>query len=498
MIETAKTTTDREPLLVPGETCWRIARADRVTPIVDAGNYFPMLKAAMLRARHSIMMIGWDFDTQVRLDPDADDGVPDKLGRFVKHVVRSSPELHVYILKWDMALTFLLKRQVFPYWLFKWLRTHRVHFRLDSEHPHAACHHQKIVVIDDALAFCGSIDCTADRWDTRAHLDNDPRRRRPGGRRFGAFHDITTAVDGDAAKALGELARERWRRATGEELAPPPGGSDPWPETLDPFLRDVDLAIARTEPEYNGRPQVREIESLYLTAIAAARETIYLESQYFASQRIADALAARLDEPDGPEIVIVNPERTAGWLEEAAMGSARTLLSGRLNERDPHQRFRMYMPVTAGGEPIYVHAKVMAIDDRLLRIGSSNLNNRSLGFDTECDLAFEALPGTPDRDRLSRAVIELRNDLLGEHLGVAGPDVAAAIADTGSLIAAIDRLRERGGKTLNVLPRPEPDEVERLAVRTQVFDPEHPEKPWRLIKKRLKELLPGSVAEPLA
>ncbi len=66
------------------------------------------------------------------------------------------------------------------------------------------------------------------------------------------------------------------------------------------------------------------------------------------------------------------------------------------------------------------------------------------------------------------------------------------------LIAAIDRLRERGGKTLKVLPRPEPDELERLAVRTEVFDPEHPEKPWRLLKKRLKSWLHGTVVEPLA
>ena len=37
-----------------------------------------------------------------------------------------------------------------------------------------------------------------------------------------------------------------------------------------------------------------------------------------------------------------------------------------------------------------VHSKVMIIDDRFLRVGSANLNNRSMGADTECDLAFEA------------------------------------------------------------------------------------------------------------
>ncbi len=37
-----------------------------------------------------------------------------------------------------------------------------------------------------------------------------------------------------------------------------------------------------------------------------------------------------------------------------------------------------------------VHSKVMIVDDGFLRVGSANLNNRSMGADTECDLAFEA------------------------------------------------------------------------------------------------------------
>ena len=47
--------------------------------------------------------------------------------------------------------------------------------------------------------------------------------------------------------------------------------------------------------------------------------------------------------------------------------------------------------MTDGGAPIYVHSKVLVVDDRLLRIGSSNINNRSMGFDSECDVAIEAV-----------------------------------------------------------------------------------------------------------
>ena len=113
----------------------------------------------------------------------------------------------------------------------QWAMHERITFKLDGAHPPGAAHHHKIVVIDDAVAFCGGIDMTGDRWDTSEHRDDDPRRRRPFTRRaYGPWHDATTAVSGAAAKALGDHARERWKQASGEVLAPPPAGSDPWPD----------------------------------------------------------------------------------------------------------------------------------------------------------------------------------------------------------------------------------------------------------------------------
>ncbi|MDP8918029.1 MAG: phospholipase, partial [Pseudomonadota bacterium] len=46
-----------------GHTCWRIEQADRIALIVDAADYFQAVQSAMLKAQHSILMIGWDFDT---------------------------------------------------------------------------------------------------------------------------------------------------------------------------------------------------------------------------------------------------------------------------------------------------------------------------------------------------------------------------------------------------------------------------------------------------
>jgi phospholipase D1/2 len=466
-------------ILVPGATCWRVERAKRLSVIVDAADYFAAIREAVRKARHTVMLVGWDFDTRIKLVPGDDtDDVPHQLGPFLKWAVTSRPDLKVYVLKWDLGMLQALGRGSTPMMVMDLMTTKRIRFKLDHAHPTGSTHHQKIVVIDDALAFCGGIDMTADRWDTREHRDDDPRRVRPTTkRRYGPWHDVTTAVDGDAARALGELARDRWKRATGEDIPPSPAVDDAWPGGLEPYMTEVDVAISRTLPEHDGHAAVHEIEALYLAAIAAARRTLYIESQYFASRKIAEAMALRLREPDGPEIVIINPDSAEGWLEEEVMGSSRARLLRVIREADVHDRFRIYTPLTSGGAPIYVHAKVLVMDDRLLRVGSSNLNNRSLGFDTECDLSVEALASTSDA--LRRRIVDLRNDLLAEHLDVDVDTVERALGRTGDrLIAAIDALRGTGRTLVPFLP-PELNSMEEALGENDLLDPERPSRAWR-------------------
>ena len=274
--------------------------------------------------------------------------------------------------------------------LARWMLHKRIHTKLDGAHPTGASHHQKIVVIDDCFAFCGGIDMTADRWDTRDHKDADPCRIRPNGRPYDPWHDATTALEGPVAAALGELARDRWKCASGEELHPVEGRSDCWPEQLPCQFTNAEIAISRTRPQMPELPEVREIERLVLDQIASAERHIYAESQYFASRLIAEAIARRLEEPDGPEIVLINPISADGWLEQVAMDTARARLYQALHRRDPKGRLRLYHPYTTKAVPIYVHAKIMVVDDHILRVGSSNFNNRSLGLDTECDVTINA------------------------------------------------------------------------------------------------------------
>ena len=465
-----------DSILRPGDTCWRIERADRAAMIVDAADYFRHLRAALIRAERAIYLIGWDFDLRIEMVPgqsdtegNAPDGWPNRLGEFLKAIVDGGTELKMHILKWDGAMLAELASQGWETLSLNW-SSDRIRFALDSNHPAAACHHQKIVVVDDKLAFCGGIDVTDGRWDTRAHLPDDERRADPDGNLRQPWHDVTTALEGPVAKALGELARYRWERATGEELEVPQSGSSPWPEDLEPDIHDIDIAIARTEPRYDGRPLINEIEELYLAGIRTAQDTIYIESQYLAGGSICEALEARLAEPAGPDVVIVNPLDAESFLEDEAMHSVRSLMIERLKRaaRRGGGGLAIYHPVNAAGSPIYVHAKVFVIDDRLLRIGSSNIDNRSMGFDTECDVAFEARTEA-ERERVRTFTLSL----LAEHLDRTPETIDAAWREAGSLAEAVDGLRSREGRTLLPIEPHRLDPLEKALAESRLLDPRH-------------------------
>jgi uncharacterized membrane protein YdjX (TVP38/TMEM64 family) len=236
-------------------------------------------------------------------------------------------------------------------------------------------------------------------------------------------------------------------------------------------VTDVDVGIARTLPPRGELPAVREIEKLYLDMIATARRTIYIENQYFTAPRIAQALERRLGEPDGPEIVLVLRLLSHGWLEEATMHVLRTRLIQRLQKADRHGRFRVYYPHVPGlpeGNCVDVHSKLLVIDDALLRIGSSNLCNRSMALDTECDLVVEAR----GQARVAQAIGEFRDKLLAEHLETDPQRVREEIQRAGSVHGAIAAFREKTRTLRQFDELPEwPDTVLSVA---SVADPEEP------------------------
>lgn len=427
----------------PGRNCCAIARAGRLAVLIDGDAYFSAFMQAAMRAEHSILIIAWDFSSTARLHfgPETRHGPPARLGEFLNWLVRRRPELHIRVLDWDYPLVFGMDRELAPLVGLGWKPHHRVEVAYDNTHPVGGSHHQKLVIIDDALAFVGGFDLADRRWDTPAHRVGDERRI-CGSLPYPPFHDLMAAVDGDAARVLADLARRRWAQATDDELPPAFAGTDPWPETLAADFTDIDLAIARTLPPQDGRPGVREVETLYLDMIAAARRLIYIENQYFTAGGVGDALAARLGEAGGPEIVLVLRRLSHGWLEEHTMHVLRTELIRRLQEADQHGRFFIYYADIEGlpeGTCIDIHSKLMIVDDELLRIGSANLSNRSMGLDSECDIAFAAA-GRPE---VAAAIRGLRNRLLGEHLDVDPALVDRSTREHGRLHEAIAALAGR-------------------------------------------------------
>lgn len=473
--------TAEDRLLVPGTNCWRVESTRRFSFIVDADAYFRAAREAMCCARRSIFLIGWDFDARIELGHNAEDGGPPRVGDFFLWLAHRNPELEIRLLRWDTGAIKAMFRGNTLLTVLRWKAHRQITLKLDGAHPLVGSHHQKIVVIDDALAFCGGIDMTIERWDRREHADDDPARVRPDGSPHDPWHDATSVFDGDAARAMGDLARDRWQAATGETLRPVDAADDCWPPSLAPTFSGARLGIARTVPEVGNDEAIHEIEQASLDLIAHARRFLYVENQYFASRRIARAIAGRLAEPDGPEIVIVNPRTAEGWLEPLAMDTARARLHEALHRMDRHGRFRILHPRTRGGADIYVHAKVIVVDDAYLRVGSSNFNNRSLGLDSECDVIVAA--DEPGNESLRPRIAAIRDDLVAEHLGVEHAVVADAIERTGSLIAAIETLRGPG-RSLTDYRRPELDGIEDWLADNQILDPEGPDQIFETQRRR--------------
>jgi phosphatidylserine/phosphatidylglycerophosphate/cardiolipin synthase-like enzyme len=240
----------------------------------------------------------------------------------------------------------------------------------------------------------------------------------------------------------------------------------------------VNVAIARTEPAWKDRPLVSEIRKLTLECIAQAKDTIYLENQYFTSPVVTEALAARLSEPEGPQVVLISTGRSPSWFDQLTMDRARGAMIWRLRSADVFGRFRALWPATSGGETVIVHSKVSVIDDHIARIGSANLNNRSGGFDTECELAVVC-----DDEESRLAITAFRDRLVGHFMGCTGDAVAKAREDHGGLVGAIDALnRERG--RLNVIEPPGTSPLGEFITRNHLGDPQDTQDSWRPNRRR--------------
>ena len=216
---------------------------------------------------------------------------------------------------------------------------------------------------------------------------------------------------------------------------------------------------------------MREVEKLFLDSIDAAERTIYIENQFLTSETIARRLARRMRRKKTMEVLLIAPNTPETWIEAHTMRNGRIRFRQVLEKADVGERWRLVHPQVRLGDNTVntmVHSKVMIVDDQLLRVGSANLNHRSMGADTECDLTIEAGNAT-ERE----TILRLRNQLLGEHCGSGAREVENCLKATGSLVAVADTL-SRNGHCLRAIDDGEPDPGEMAAFIEAVADPARP------------------------
>lgn len=433
----------RELQLQTGRNCWEVFGHPRARLLIDADSYFFDLEAELRRARHSVFVIGWDIDSRVRL---TQDGLT--LAELFDELVRGNSKLRIHLLIWDPAAFYYLERERLTAARLGWGTHGRVIFHRDDEHPLGASQHQKIVVIDDRVAYCGGIDLTANRWDNSAHDPENPDRKNPWGKGYGPFHDVQIRVEGPAARKLGEMARIRWEWAGAPERTEPAEISEEPREAVElhrdalEFKEMRRIALARTLPRYKGNPEVREVEKLYLDLVQAARSVIYIENQFLTSGKVSAALARSLKSETGPEVIIVLPQGSGNIIEEKTMGPRQSRMLRHLQRADRGGRLGIFSPCQENGTWVKVHAKIMIVDGRWVRVGSANLANRSMGLDSECDVLVET------SEAEGRKVL-LR--FLSEHLGENAEGLDRAIRNQGSVLDVIRR-RSDGRRLVSLEP----------------------------------------------
>ncbi|MCR8550780.1 phospholipase D family protein [Salipiger sp. P9] len=286
--------------------------------------------------------------------------------------------------------------------------------------------HQKFAVADGTRCIIGGLDVNERRFDTPAH-DRPPED---------TWHDVSMQVeDADFAAALRLHFAETWNSALSCGTRALSGTATPMDTRVRP-QPPADLRLIRTvsapcrgAARLAPRAQVRDHETALIAMIGAAERHLYIETQFLRHRPVVDALtraAARRTDlqlvmvlPPAAERVLFNSD--IGWdarhghaLQTDAVARLRHAYGNRLALISPGQTrpAKPGAPDILGAGPIYVHSKVILVDDRVGMVGSANLNGRSLRWDTEASVLFRRPADVQAlRERLARKWLGPRLDV---------------------------------------------------------------------------------------
>jgi phosphatidylserine/phosphatidylglycerophosphate/cardiolipin synthase-like enzyme len=379
---------DTEPVAAVAASSSPVREGNKVEIVVDGQDAFAGMLAAIEAAQKSVHLAGWHALPDFELTRGSS---PRTLGDALRDV---SGHARVRVLLWAGARLPVIRptrsdsrraRDAFA-------GIPGVHVALDDREYLQHCHHEKLLVVDDRVAYVGGLDLThltADRWDTSGH---EPRPSL-------GWHDAAVRLEGPVVGDVAAHFNARWTEVTGEGLAdleaPPPVGAHAVqflrtiPEKIYGFLPDGEFSILAD----------------YRRALAGAQHLIYLENQFLWAPEIVDILEEKLTHPPTAafRMVVLLPSHPSSG-RDTTLGQLSRLVQA---DKEGRLLSATLQPAGVGDPGTYVHAKVGIVDDRWLTIGSANLNAHSLFNDTEANVTVT----DPDLIRRTR----LR--LWAEHLG---------------------------------------------------------------------------------
>ncbi|WP_083752048.1 phospholipase D-like domain-containing protein [Saccharothrix sp. ALI-22-I] len=377
-----------------------VRSGNRIEVLIDGHEVLPAIASAVASARRSVHIAGWCASPDFRLTRTPDSPTLREL------LASAAARVPVRVLLWagppvplfepTRARVLAAQRE--------FMRGSAVSCAVDSRERTLHCHHEKIVVVDDSVAFVGGMDLTAldgDRHDTASHPPREPL----------GWHDLSARLEGPIVADVAEHFRQRWQEIARESLPPPlsvppltPAGSS-------------SAQLVRTIPErtYDFAPRGEfSLLDSYLRALRSASRLIYLENQFLWSPEVTEILISKLRNPPDPRfrIVLVLPRKPTNGAD-----TTRGQLGRLLDADDGNHRLVAATLSSHDGETsssVYVHAKLAIIDDRWLTLGSANLNEHSLFNDTEVNVV------TDDPE----IALHTRLRLWSEHLQLPEPDVS--------------------------------------------------------------------------
>ncbi|HET7148578.1 MAG TPA: phospholipase D family protein [Candidatus Nitrosopolaris sp.] len=268
--------------------------------------------------------------------------------------------------------------------------------RVDSTAPtFTSGHHEKFIVIDNKIGFCGGLDLSHGKWDTSSHDFDNPLRDQNAE----PWHDVHAMVEGPVVTDLIYHFMQRWTYSTTKDI------DQAKRIKIEPSFEnqnstgDTEVIALRTWKQLNNNDDGSSILSWYAAMFRKAKYSIYIENQFaFQNEFITRLLVKRLQEEQNLKVIVVSPMEPNlpgfifGFVSKESINHVNRNLERLRKAGDG--RVNTYCLISQDNianekrKQIYVHAKVMIVDDKWITIGSANMDNDGYKNSTEVDLGI--------------------------------------------------------------------------------------------------------------